>query len=132
MLKSNSKKAKENLKNYIMQYTNDIASEYGYNENLLKDYTTRCYYIYKIFMVEKQQKLFPHYSIFQEWAQGLALGHLFCYWYNRSAKKDVAMILEESEKEQEKFAESQAEVFLTKLIYNAILTGYNKFMSKTR
>ena len=83
-------------------------------------------------MVEKQQKLFPHYSAFQEWAQCLALGDLFCYWYNRSAKKDVAMILEESEKEQEKFTESQAEVFLTKLIYNTILTGYNKFMSKTK
>ena len=138
MLKTNSKKARENLKNYIMHYTEDIASDYGYDENFLKDYNNRCFVIFKIFMIEKRSEFDLYnnkingFEVFKSWASGLALNDLFCYWYNRPAKKDLHIILEQTEKEQEKYTENQAEVFLTKLIYDAVIRGYNKFMSKTK
>ena len=134
MLKTNSKKAKENLKNYIMQYT-DYLTEYGYNKKSLNDYTFCCYLIFKIFKTEMSYNFFRNnncFETFKKWAQGLAMGDLFCFLYNREAKNDLKFILEETEKEQEKFTESQAELFLIKLIYNEAITGYNKFMSKTK
>ena len=59
-------------------------------------------------------------EIFKDWAQGLALGGLFCYYYNRSAKDDLGAILEESEAEKAKYTEQEAEEMLTRLIYREL------------
>lgn len=60
---------------------------------------------------------------FCDWAQGLALGGLFCYYYNRSAVDDLGDILEETEEERNKFTEAQAEEKLTMLIYRELMKG---------
>ena len=61
------------------------------------------------------------YDVFKNWAQGLALGQLFCYYYNRSAVDDLAEILEENETEKLKYSEKEAEEMLTNLIFREIV-----------
>ena len=100
-LKTNSKKAMENLYNYIRDYSEDYLEE---NYNLEKLDSKKALYtaIYETFKSEMRPEC-PYYSrqpeqkVFADWAQGLAMGGLFCYYYNREAVKDLAGILEETE-----------------------------------
>ena len=71
----------------------------------------------------RRSRGFSDYEIFKDWAQGLALGGLFCYWYNRPAVDDLGAILEETEEEKARYTERQAEEMLTRLIYRT-LTKY--------
>ena len=134
MLKTNSKKAKENLKKYIMEYSEpsfidamEYAKETEENFNYKIDsFSDRCKYLYNRFKEEycndwniKQYKSYQ--EVFNQWTRGLPVGGLFCYWYNREAKDDLQMILEETEQEKNKYTEEQAENLLTNLIYREIL-----------
>lgn len=124
MLKTNSKKACENIRAYIMQdadYIIEYANYYGIALDE-KDDKSVIAYAWNIFTKEKAHYIEenysnPNFAIFKDWAQGLALGWLFCYYYNRSAVDDLAEILEESESEKAKYSESEAEILLTRLIY---------------
>ena len=69
--------------------------------------------------------------IFEDWARGLALGNLFCYYYNRSAKDDLGKILEESEEEKAKYTEQEAEELLTRLIYREMENAHRREWLKT-
>lgn len=124
MLKSNSKKACDNIRNYIMEDFDYISESANYSGVTLdeKDITSAIAYAFGIFEEEKKHEIERNYecasyAIFHDWAQGLALGGLFCYYYNRSAVDDLGAILEESESEKAKYNERQAEEMLTRLIY---------------
>ena len=124
MLKSNSKKACNNIRNYIMEDFDYISESANYSGVTLdeKNITSVIAYAFGIFEEEKKYEIERNYgcasyAIFQDWAQGLALGGLFCYYYNRSAVDDLGAILEESESEKAKYSERQAEEMLTRLIY---------------
>lgn len=127
MLRTNSKAAKANIIEYIKQDQDYIEESYNYtpeNDNELLAS------IYGIFLSEKTYQLqrnnyINQFEIFKSWAQGLALGGLFCYYYNRSAVDDLGNILEETEEERNKYSEAQAEEMLTKLIYREIVKAYN-------
>ena len=122
MLKANSKKARQNLIDYIGKYaTEAIESEYENGAKMIEEnglYTT----IYEKFRKEKsyyfeQYSRTPESKIFEDWAQGLPLNDLFCYYCNRSAVDDLGAILEETDGEKARYTESQAEEMLTQLIY---------------
>ena len=122
MLKTNSKKAKENLKAYIMEHFDE--SYFDYDESPfedLTDYKNVCTIIFNVMMEEKRyNKSINDYETFKDWSQGLPSILDTCYYYNRSAKVDLMNILEETEAEAEKFTEQQAEERLTWLLFREI------------
>lgn len=125
MLKTNSKKACENIRKYIMQdsdYLKECADFDGVTLNEERDFLA---YAWRLFTEQKKYEIErnyhnPNFGIFLDWAQGLALGGLFCYYYNRSAVADLGDILEESEEERGKYTEQQAEETLSRLIYREL------------
>lgn len=125
MLRTNSKKACENIRNYIMQdadYLEECAEFDGVELNNRMDYLA---YAWQLFTEQKKHDIEmnhnnPNFGIFKDWARGLALGGLFCYYYNRSAVDDLGELLEESEEERSKYTESEAEEMLSRLIYREL------------
>ena len=132
MIKTNTKKAKERINNYIIENSKDYLLEYGlfdkletkedihkaiatifYNE-VFKHHSCVSDYIYL--------KRFNNslYEAFRDWGQGLACGSLFDYYFNVSAKDLIASILEETNEEKDKYKEYQAEELMTKLIYREV------------
>ena len=121
MLKTNSRKAKENLRNYII-------------ENVLHNDETECKTIEEAKATLKKhfsiEKLHPYNlqlirlgkttekAIFKSWLQGLPLGGIGDYWYFCNAADILAAILEETEEEKNRYSEQQAAELLTTLIYN--------------
>lgn len=128
MLRTNSKKAIDNVKNYIKQDLDYLEENHGYTPETDDEMLAS---IYGIFLSEKSYDLqrshyMNEYAIFKDWAQGLAMGGLFCYYYNRSAVADLGDILEETDDERSKYSEADAEELLTKLIYREVVKGYNR------
>lgn len=101
MIRTNSKKAIENIKKYILEnftpyYEGDVDET---------DFKKVAKYIQKAIYTEKikNNKNAWRYSkqdIFKDWAQGLPSILDTCYYYNRSAVDDLAVILEETEEEK--------------------------------
>lgn len=120
MLKTNSKKAKENLKAYIME--NFDYSSYEDEQNPTPtEYKEICTTIYNTMQEEKRyNRPMNDYETFKDWAQGLPSILDTCYYYNRSAIGDLMEILEETEEEASKFSEREAEDRLTWLLYREI------------
>lgn len=122
MLRSNSKKARENVKQYII---NNFSPE-SYTDTTLTEWHDIAEFIYNCFRSEKYNCLQDYryfnseYYAFCEWCQGLPSVLDTCYYYNRSAVNDLGEILEETEQEKSKYTESQAEKQLTILIYDTI------------
>ncbi len=123
MLRMNSKKAKENIKKYIMEHAdfNNYCGFDGYEDFIEepKDFKTTAKQILIVFDSEKFYQKNDIYT-FIEWCGGLPSVLDTCYYYNRSAIKDLGDILEESEEERNKFSEQQAEEMLSKLIYREL------------
>lgn len=130
MLKTNTRQARENIKNYIIDNLDVTGYEeysYYYQEGTIeRDKFSMAQAIIKdVFYNEmlKHNKMvlrYSHYELFKEWCQGLPSALDTCYYYNRSAIKDLGDILEETEEERNRFTESQAEDKLTYLIYREI------------
>lgn len=123
MLKSNSKKARENIRNYIV----DNFTPENYTDNAPTEYKEIAAFIYNTFRAEKYSipEDFSYYhgnegAAFADWCAGLPSVLDTCYYYNRSAVDDLAAILEESEAEKQRFTQSEAENRLTALIYREI------------
>ena len=123
MLRANSKQAKRNLFEYVVEWSSDRLTEEGANlESPAEVWKT----LYRIFKAEKSGEYYRRQRedlVFEDWARGLAMDGLFCYYYNREAREDLARILEETEEDRAKFHgnrynETQAEATLTYLIYN--------------
>lgn len=129
MLKTNSKKARENVVAYILQDRDYIEENYGIRtEDATPDEMMAI--IYRIFSEEERHGIEENYGnpcfvIFEDWARGLALGSLFAY-YCHSAVKDLGDILEETDEERAKYTEQQAEELLTRLIYREIEEGWRR------
>ena len=124
MLKTNSKKAIENIKNYIINNFDFTNYEEYTNEEKPTTFEAIAKFIYKCFIEEKRYNDgYKHYTeqqVFFDWCSGLPSVLDTCYFYNRSAVDDLAVILEETEAEKEKYSESDAEKLLTNLIYREI------------
>ena len=124
MLKTNSKKAIENIKNYIINNFDFTNYEEYTTEAEPTTFEAIAKFIYKCFIEEKRYNDgYKHYTeqeVFFDWCSGLPSVIDTCYFYNRSAVDDLAVILEETEAEKEKYSESDAEKLLTNLIYREI------------
>lgn len=124
MLKTNSKKTIENIKTYIINNFDFTNYEEYTNEEEPKTFEAIAKFIYKCFIEEKRYNndnyKYSEQAIFLDWCSGLPSVIDTCYFYNRSAIDDLAIILEETEEEKEKYSESDAEKLLTNLIYREI------------
>ena len=120
MLKSNSKKAIENIRVYIIEHFDPCGYDFEGNENEFKEVAA---FVYECFYNEKvkfDRRRMTEQSLFFEWCCGLPSILDTCYYYNRSAVEDLAAILEETEEEKAKYTEAQAEERLTYLIYREL------------
>lgn len=121
MIRSNSKKAIENIRKYII----DNFESYDRDINF-EDFKEVRDYIKEVFDIELgnfRVKQIGLYNAFKEWCQGLPSVLDTCYYYNRSAIKDLGDILEESEEERNKYSEEDAEERLTQLIFREVFRG---------
>lgn len=125
MLKTNSKKAAENIRAYIMdRFTPD-----GYTDNSPQEYPEIARFILATFRHEKDlPQNFRYYqnnelAAFTDWCAGLTGVLDTCYYYNRSAVDDLGAILEETEEEKARYTEEHAEKTLTTLIYRELTRG---------
>ena len=140
MIRSNSRQAKENIRKYIKDWSLDTLEERnewnrkegGKVWSIDKDENIAAM-IWDIFQDEKpgsdeyySRRRMYGVEVFKDWAQGLAMGGLFCYYYNREAVDDLAEILQETEEEKAKYKESDAEELLTRLIYREIVALKDK------
>lgn len=119
MLRTNSKKAKENVRTYILKHF-DPSGYDGWtgNENSFSDVAR---FILNTYTTEKRYSNSGlTFKDFWDWCQGLPPVLDTCYFYNRSAVADLAVILEETEEEAKRYAESDAEKLLTLLIWREI------------
>lgn len=123
MLKSNSKKARENVKNYILDnFTPENYTETPPTETRdIMQFIYNCF-ISEKFSIENEKRYYKYneYNAFVDWCAGLPSIIDTCYYYNRSAVDDLGAILEETQTEKSKYTESESEKMLTYLIYNVI------------
>lgn len=124
MLRTNSKKAVENIRGYIME---NFSPE-DYTDKTFIDFSEVAKFILDTFRSEKYNtpEDFRYYngneaSAFTDWCAGLPSLLDTCYYYNRSAVDDLAVILEETESEKTRYNdERKAETLLTALIYREL------------
>lgn len=123
MLKTNTKKARQNLQAYIVENFNgenyEIETPATFQETALVIYETFKKEKYYSNAWEKAHRI-PEQESFIEWCAGLPSILDTCYYYNRSAVDDLGEILEETEEEKARFTEDKAENLLTRLIYSEI------------
>ena len=126
MLKSNSKQAVKNIRDYIVD--NFDGSAYGWED--AKDFEQIAQCIMTAFYTERAKPLVEdkHYfktyqDAFIDWCAGLPSIFDTCYYYNRSAIADLGDILDEMICERERYTESQAQDMLSYLIFREVLKG---------
>ncbi len=126
MLKTNSKKARENIRRYIVE--NFDSS--NYIDTPPETFPEIAAFILATFREEKYSIIqdFRYYGgseqkAFTDWAAGLPSVLDTCYFYNRSAVDDLGDILEETHEERHRHSEHDAEICLTHLIYRELLKG---------
>ena len=124
MLRTNRKKAVENIRGYI---TDNFTPE-SYTDKEFSEFSEIAAFILETFQKEKYSvpEDFRYYNgneaaAFTDWCQGLPSLLDTCYYYNRSAVDDLAAILEQTETEKARYTdESKAETLLTALIYREL------------
>lgn len=127
MLKTNSKKARENIRAYIMENQNVI--EYGESGKEPGSFPEAAREILHCF---RKQKFYTEnekrncnnneFLAFCDWTSGLP-GILNTDFYLCRACDIAAEILEETEAEKAKYTEMEAEKLLNYLIYNELRKG---------
>ena len=129
MLRTNSKKAVENIRAYIV----DNFTPEGYTDKPPQKFPEIAAFILDTFRSEKywcpQDVRYYHGSeaaAFADWCAGLPSVLDTLYFYNRSAVDDLGAILEETEQEKTRYTEQQAEQLLTSLIYRELQKGERK------
>lgn len=118
MLRTNSKQARENIKQYIVEnftpenYTNKEITGF---ENIAR-------FILDVFKSEYYNVTgrYTQAEAFKNWCSGLPSVLDTCYYYNRSAVEDLKKILDETDAEASKYTEQRAEELLTSLIYREL------------
>jgi len=120
MLRTNSKKARENVRAYIM---NHFTPE-NYTDTAPQEWPGIAAFILDTFRSEKPAigayARMTEQERFTDWASGLPSVLDCCYYYNRPAVDDLGAILEETEAEKARCTEQQAENLLTYLIYREL------------
>lgn len=126
MLKANSKKARTNIQQYII---NNFTPE-SYTDESITEFENIAAFILDTFRSEKYncKADYKYYKnseqlAFVDWCAGLPSLLDTCYYYNRSAVKDLAAILEQTESESCRYSESESEQLLTILIYRELKRG---------
>lgn len=123
MLKTNSRKARENVQVYIL----DNFTPENYTDTPPQDFPGVAAFILDTFRSEKPAEggysRMSESERFMDWASGLPSVLDCCYYYNRSAVNDLGAILEETESEKARYNEAQAESLLTSLIYRELVRG---------
>lgn len=122
MLKTNSKKLKVKIENYLKDGWGDYLldnpkmASFEYKEG-----------IKKIFELEKpktniyNQLIYnSNYERFKDWMCGLCSAIYSNYYYNISAVELVGDLLEQTQEERNKYTEEQAEELMTRLLYNCL------------
>lgn len=123
MLKTNSKKARENVRDYIIA---GFTPE-GYTDNppqkwqdiaafILDTFRNEAYHLPEDFRYYRNNE----FAAFADWCAGLPSVIDTYYYCNRSAVDDLGAILEETEEEKARYTEAQAESTLTLLIYREL------------
>lgn len=129
MLKTNSKKVKEAIKNYIVENIDHDYIEEVTGKEVDKLTYSEIKAALRSIVFEEKEKLHclrnrrGKYYFFQEWASGLPSALDTKYYYNISAVDLLGDILEETDEERNRFTEMQAEEMLTKLLFNEIYNG---------
>ena len=120
MLKTNSKQARENIRQYIIE---NFTPE-NYTEEDTQGFENIAKFILDVFKEEYGNLIWRYNTqqeAFKNWCSGLPSVLDTCYCYNRSAVEDVKNILEETDAEASKYNEQQAEELLTSLIYRELM-----------
>lgn len=122
MLKTNSRKAVENIRSYIVEKFDPTNYQ---PEPVPLTFPEIAGFILRQFKAEKtpDNRRMTEQALFIEWAAGLPSVLDTCYYYNRSAVDDLGAILEESDTEKAKYSESDPEDLLTRLIYRELMKG---------
>lgn len=120
MLKTNTKKAKQNLYAYMIKQTSEDYDHFSVFQKTkdIKDL--------KVAIAEDFKRRFDHsyfgdtclQDLFRSYANELALD-IFDYIVEPTAKNIVASILEETEEEKNKYTEEQATELLTYMLFKA-------------
>ena len=123
MLKTNTKRAAENIRLYIV----DNFTPENYTDNPPQEFEQIAAFILDCFRSEflpnENARRYYHYNeqaAFADWCAGLPSVLDTCYFYNRSAVDDLGELLEETEAEKARYTEEQAEKTLTYLIYREL------------
>lgn len=119
MVKINSKKCRENVRNYIIQ--NFDPTDYNIAQ-FPSTFEETAKIIWDIFNKEMRCKnnYRNKYYIFISWCQGLPSILDTCYYYSRSARNDMMSIQEVSEEDNYNHGERECEQLLTELIWEEI------------
>lgn len=123
MLRTTSRKARENIRAYITRHFD--AS--GYTDQQPEEWPEIARFILDTFHDEKckhdnryRAGRISEKELFFEWCQGLPSLLDTCYYYNRSAVNDLGEILEETPEEKARYTEAKAEEWITHLIYREL------------
>lgn len=124
MLRTNSKKAKANVADYIRNNSEYIKEYAEFDGIEIKTDADICNYIWKDFLRVKEHEVkksrnYSYQSAFSDYASGLPLG-MFDYHYNVCAVDLVGDILEETEAERNRYTEEQATRLMDYLIYKMV------------
>ena len=122
MLKTNSKQARENVREYIINHFNPDSYDFRGDSS---DFGTVALYIIARFERDKFLERGTRAELFADWCAGLPSVLDTCYYYNRSAVDDLGAILEETDAEKSRYTEQQAEKMLTRLIYAELCKACN-------
>ena len=126
MLKTNSKKAIENIRSYVV----DNFTPENYNLELSNDFATAAKVIYNCFIEEKSGTndwgRVSEGVIFDDWMQGLPSIFGADYYLHCTALDDLGVILEETESEKTRFTEDDAAKLLSSLIFREIKKAVKK------
>lgn len=115
-LRTNSKKAVQNLKDYVMRTGSEYFSEFFGNGCGLPHETPEAV-LWSIMWCFHKETTAPYTEAsFERWTSGLPCGSVFDY-YLCEGKETLGAILEETPTERDKYCEVEAEMMLTKLIY---------------
>lgn len=128
MLKTNSKKAKENINGFIVENFTP-GNEMLHNlelPNLCKVILT--HFRSEVYSCDEDFKYFKNseFEAFRYWCSGLP-SVFNCDFYLGKAKNYIAEILEETENEKNKYSENEAVKLLEKLLYCELKKGEADF-----
>lgn len=126
MLKTNSKQARENIRNFII----DNFDASNYTETPPETWPDIARFILITFEKEKYYSIeymraarMTYQDVFVDWCAGLPSVLHTSYYYLYSAVDVLGGLLEQTETEKNKYSEAAAETMLSKLIYQELLRG---------